>query len=168
MDPCGPWEGLLSDGGSDDCGRGGDTSSSRSVAVLTTFQQRPGPGRRRSKKRTTRCGDRRLFHWGRGQASSRSLGRRRVTAADGTPRGYPPDPRPAGTGWGAGRGRGLLRAPTARALEAKWKEEEEKEAWRRREQTAKDEARLKLRSLIACLRCAAPPNRRAGSLRAPW
>ena len=44
-------------------------------------------GRWRSTRRTTCSGDRRLFHWRRGRASSWSPGRRGVTAAGGTPQG---------------------------------------------------------------------------------
>ena len=85
---------------SDGCEVPGGTSSSASLfpwqlrrttarsrtALHGARRQPPGPGRWRSARRTTRHGDRRLLHQGRGQASSRSLGRRGVTAACGTPR----------------------------------------------------------------------------------
>ena len=61
-------------------GKGGDAAERRPTG---TEDRRQG----RSKLRTPAYGHRRLLHQGSGQASSRSLGRRGVTAAGGTPQG---------------------------------------------------------------------------------
>ena len=69
---------------SDDCARGGDTSSSRSLRPCprsSTIQpcgdrRRPVSGRWRSKLRTSAYGHRRLLHRVSGRASLRSPGRR--------------------------------------------------------------------------------------------
>ena len=72
---------------------GSCSATSRAATALDSAQQNgaprgarrqpPWPGRWRSTRRTTRHGDRRLLHRELGQASSRSRGRRGVTAACG-------------------------------------------------------------------------------------
>ena len=100
-------------GGSDDCARGGDTSSRRSLRswprLSTTLphggRRWPGPGQ----GSTTRHGDRRLHLRGCGQAVSLSPGRRGVTAPRGAPQGRPSRPSACPYWLKLRRGRGLLR-----------------------------------------------------------
>ena len=102
-------------------------------------------------RRTKFHGDRPHFTRERGQAPSRSLGRR-VTAVCDTLQETPS--RPSNCPYllffvEKIVDSSALRFLTASALEAKRKlEEKENEAKRRREQTAEDEARLELRSLL--------------------
>ena len=100
-------------GGSDDCARGGDTSSSRSLRswprISTTLphgdRRWPGPGQ----GSTTRHADRSLHLRGCGRAVSLSPGRRGATAPRGAPQGRPSRPSACLYWLELRRGRGLLR-----------------------------------------------------------
>ena len=99
----------------------------------------PEPGRWRSKLRTTANGHRRLLYRERGQASSRSLGRRGVTAACGTPQGELLHSR-----WC----RWLVATPRTTLLSAALamkKDEEEEERRKKEEELRADEKKLEAR-----------------------